>query len=79
MKESSSRLVYLLRLFKELYVDSARIELAPPQCECGVIPLYYEPGRIIFVGPPRFELGLNPPEGLVLPLHYGPGITLAYR
>ena len=26
-----------------ILVDSARIELAPPQCECGVIPLYYEP------------------------------------
>ena len=24
------------------------------------------------VGIPRFELGLNPPEGLVLPLHYIP-------
>ena len=24
------------------------------------------------VGVPRFELGLNPPHGLVLPLHYSP-------
>src|SRR3990167_11334881 len=24
------------------------------------------------VGAPRFELGLNPPKGLVLPLHYAP-------
>gem|GEM_PF-2795489 len=24
-------------------VDSARIGLASPQCECGVLPLYYEP------------------------------------
>ena len=28
------------------------------------------------VGPPGFEPGLNPPEGLVLPLHYGPIISL---
>jgi hypothetical protein len=27
---------------------------------------------IFMVGAPRFELGLNPPEGLVLPLHYAP-------
>ena len=27
-------------------VDSARIELAPPQCECGVLPLNHEPKNI---------------------------------
>ena len=25
------------------FVDLARIELAPPQCECGILPLYYKP------------------------------------
>ncbi len=24
-------------------LDLARIELASPQCECGVLPLYYKP------------------------------------
>ena len=78
MKESSSRLIYC-DLFKELYVDPRGIEPLPPQCECGILPLNYGPGRILYVGLPRLELGLNPPEGLVLPLHYSPSITLAYR
>ncbi len=26
----------------------------------------------VIVGLPGFELGLNPPKGLVLPLHYSP-------
>ena len=32
-----------------LFVDSARIELAFPQCECGVLPLYYEPNWQDFI------------------------------
>ena len=33
-------------------VDPARIELASPQCECDVLPLYYGPTRVI--EDPRF-------------------------
>ncbi len=29
-------------------------------------------------GVPRFELGLNPPKGLVLPLHYTPIQLILY-
>ena len=32
-------------------VDSARIELASPQCECGILPLYYEPFDKLRVNP----------------------------
>ena len=27
----------------DIYVDLGRIELPSPQCECGVLPLYYKP------------------------------------
>src|SRR3989344_8501886 len=61
---------------KSNLVDLARIGLAPRQCECRVIPLYYRPvGRILtqnFVGPPGVGPGPYPPHGHVLPTYSGP-------
>src|SRR3989344_8893938 len=68
---------------KSNLVDLARIGLAPRQCECRVIPLYYRPvGRILtqnFVGPPGVGPGPYTPHGHVLPTYSGPFLSDAPR
>src|SRR5260370_41918638 len=43
------------RLVRSLLVDSARIELAPPPCKSGAIPLGYEPRAREGVVPDAFS------------------------
>ena len=49
-------------------MDPTGIEPVSPQCECGVLPLYYKPP----IGEPRIELGLYAPKAHVLPLYDSP-------
>ena len=37
---------YTAKLRRSEVVDLGRIGLPPPQCECGVIPLYYRPNAM---------------------------------
>jgi hypothetical protein len=65
-------------------MDLGRIELPPPQCECGVLPLYYRPighGRLSYCHCPcpRAESNSHPELRSLLfyPLNYGGLILFA--
>ncbi len=72
-KPISANTFFIMVLIQTNLVDLARIELAPPQCECGVVPLNYRP-LTYTVGLPRIELGLHEPESCVLPAYSSPNI-----